>query len=118
MNKRKISDKMYRWKGTLDMDCVHYENRIQYNVHNLHGYMEARASKEAMEKIKNERALGEPFGDLQLHLQLEIYTFEEIILNISVISRSTYAGSGSRGGHWTGKNVSLQREIFLIFLQS
>ncbi|PRP74424.1 putative alpha-glucosidase [Planoprotostelium fungivorum] len=70
---------------SLDMDATHYGGLLQYNVHNLHGYMEARSSTMAMEKIKGERAL--------------------------VISRSTYAGSGSHGGHWTGDNDSTWRSL-------
>lgn len=51
----------FRWKHTFDMDAVHYGGRIQYNVHSIHGYMEAMNSKQAMENIKKERALGKLF---------------------------------------------------------
>jgi len=79
------NDKAPLFRMTLTMDSKHYNGELQYNVHNLHGYMEARASTLAMEKIRGERAL--------------------------VISRSTYSGSGHHGGHWTGDNESTWRAL-------
>jgi alpha-glucosidase len=65
------------FKATLSNDAVHHGNLLEYDVHNLFGYMEMRATTNALKKVRKERAL--------------------------VISRSTYAGAGKHGGHWTGE---------------
>eukprot|EP01117_Protostelium_nocturnum_P008400 TRINITY_DN29_c2_g1_i2.p1 TRINITY_DN29_c2_g1~~TRINITY_DN29_c2_g1_i2.p1 ORF type:complete len:707 (+),score=283.88 TRINITY_DN29_c2_g1_i2:811-2931(+) len=71
---------------TISPDSVHYGGVLEYDSHNLFGYMESWASKEAMEKIRGERAL--------------------------IISRSSYSGSGVRTGHWTGDNYSNWRNLY------
>lgn len=41
------------------MNARHFNGVPEYNVHNLHGYMEMKASTTAMEAIRGERALSE-----------------------------------------------------------
>ena len=67
----KLNDK------TICMASRHYEDTIHYNVHNLYGYFEARATHKALLGMNPNKR---PF----------------------IISRSTFAGSGVFGGHWTG----------------
>ena len=78
---------------TIDMDAIHYGGVPEYNAHNLYGTNDSLynvliqycmvgltmsvATNKALEKKRNLRSL--------------------------VISRSTFPGSGSHGGHWTGK---------------
>ena len=62
---------------TLDMDASHVDNTVlEYNAHNLYGISEAIATSNALESLKGKRSF--------------------------VISRSTFPGSGSYTGHWTG----------------
>ena len=62
---------------TICMTSKHFDNTIHYNVHNLYGYFEAQATHRALLSINPDKR---PF----------------------IISRSTFAGSGVFGGHWTG----------------
>ncbi|KAK3090595.1 hypothetical protein FSP39_012987 [Pinctada imbricata] len=59
---------------------------LAYDVHNLYGKFEAKASYEALKTIRGKR----PF----------------------VISRSTYAGSGVYGGHWSGDNSATYEDMY------
>ncbi|KAK6169329.1 hypothetical protein SNE40_020405 [Patella caerulea] len=52
----------------------------QYNLHTLYGLMETKASNRALESIRGKRSF--------------------------VISRSSFAGQGHFGGHWTGDNAA------------
>ena len=76
---------------TISTDAVHYGGVLEYNTHNLFGEQkghqnnyfdqllgltESIASNLALENIRKARSL--------------------------VISRSTFPGSGSHAGHWTG----------------
>lgn len=63
---------------TAAMTVKHYDGNIEYNVHNLYGISESKATNEAMTTIRNKRAF--------------------------VLSRSTFVGSGSYAAHWTGDN--------------
>lgn len=62
---------------TLDMDALHMNGTVmEYNAHNLYGLSEAYATNKALENLKKKRSF--------------------------VLSRSTFPGSGSHTGHWTG----------------
>ena len=62
---------------TLDMDAQHMDGSVlEYNAHNLYGLSEAIATNNALETLTQKRGF--------------------------VISRSTFPGSGTHTGHWTG----------------
>ena len=62
---------------TLDMDALHMDGTVlEYNAHNLYSLSEAIATSNALENLKKKRSF--------------------------VLSRSTFPGSGTHTGHWTG----------------
>lgn len=62
-------------------NATHQDGTIEYNIHNLYGLMQTKATYHALTKVfPNKR----PF----------------------IISRSTYSGSGNYTGHWGGDNAS------------
>ena len=66
---------------TTAMDAVHYGGIKEYDVHNLYGLMEAKATYNTMLKLHPDQR---PF----------------------ILSRSTFPGSGQYTAHWTGDNWS------------
>ena len=42
---------------TISMDAVHNLS-IEYNLHNMFGYLESCATQQALEKVRGKRALG------------------------------------------------------------
>lgn len=72
---------------TLDMDAVHYGGVLEYDAHNLFGLTEAIATRNALETIRS-----------------GVRSF--------VLSRSTYPGSGTHTGHWTGDNFSKEDDLY------
>jgi alpha-glucosidase (family GH31 glycosyl hydrolase) len=70
----------------ISVDAVHYGNVLEYNAHNLFGLTEAIATNKALENVRKTRSF--------------------------VISRSTFPGSGSHTGHWTGDNHASWDDLY------
>ncbi|GAB1607821.1 lysosomal alpha-glucosidase-like [Argonauta hians] len=70
--------------STLCASARHYQS-VEYNLHNLYGLTQTVASYSAVTKTLKKR----PF----------------------LISRSTFAGSGHYGGHWTGDNSATFQDM-------
>ncbi|RUP48064.1 glycosyl hydrolases family 31-domain-containing protein, partial [Jimgerdemannia flammicorona] len=71
---------------TSAQDVYHHGNILEYDAHNLYGHMEARATYEAMRKVRPEER---PF----------------------VLTRSSFVGTGRWAAHWLGDNWSTYADM-------
>lgn len=70
---------------TIPPSTLHAGGIVDYNTHNLYGFMEAIATRKALISVIGKR----PF----------------------VLSRSTFAGSGVHTAHWTGDNAATWNDL-------
>ncbi|KAL8151623.1 hypothetical protein V2J09_021431 [Rumex salicifolius] len=70
---------------TIPMSAYHFNGVTEYNVHNLYGHTESRATNIALRRVRRQR----PF----------------------VLARSNFPGSGMFAAHWTGDNLATWNDM-------
>eukprot|EP01135_Chromosphaera_perkinsii_P003793 Nk52_evm39s255 gene=Nk52_evmTU39s255 len=71
----------------IETTASHFNGEVEYNVHNVYGHLEAKATRKAMDDTIGKRSM--------------------------LLSRSSFVGSGKYGGHWTGDNKATWEDMAL-----